>query len=99
MTTILQHFQVTSDKESDSCPPQLIVVAKRWTNHMEGLLSTFMPCPSIIISVPEEAALYGNVQQVSKNFPVQIRVKQWSQLPFFKYLHKIRVKGKELGAV
>uniref|UniRef100_I3JWW9 RNA helicase n=1 Tax=Oreochromis niloticus TaxID=8128 RepID=I3JWW9_ORENI len=64
MTTILQHFQVTSDKESDSCPPQLIVVAKRWTNHMEGLLSTYMPCPSIVISVPEEAALYGNVQQV-----------------------------------
>uniref|UniRef100_A0A3Q4HR82 RNA helicase n=1 Tax=Neolamprologus brichardi TaxID=32507 RepID=A0A3Q4HR82_NEOBR len=50
MTTILQHFQVTSDKESDSCPPQLIVVAKRWTNHMEGLLSTYMPCPSIVIS-------------------------------------------------
>uniref|UniRef100_A0A8C4GVP4 RNA helicase n=1 Tax=Dicentrarchus labrax TaxID=13489 RepID=A0A8C4GVP4_DICLA len=66
MLTILQHFQkVTSSEEMASCPQQLIAVAKRWTSNMDGLLANYMPYPSIVISVPEEAALYGNVQQVT----------------------------------
>uniref|UniRef100_A0A8C4GVY8 RNA helicase n=1 Tax=Dicentrarchus labrax TaxID=13489 RepID=A0A8C4GVY8_DICLA len=65
MLTILQHFQkVTSSEEMASCPQQLIAVAKRWTSNMDGLLANYMPYPSIVISVPEEAALYGNVQQI-----------------------------------
>uniref|UniRef100_A0A3Q0T232 RNA helicase n=1 Tax=Amphilophus citrinellus TaxID=61819 RepID=A0A3Q0T232_AMPCI len=65
METILQHFQkVTSSEENASCPQQLVAVAKRWTSHMEGLLSSYMPYPSVVITVPEEAALYGNVQQI-----------------------------------
>ncbi|XP_035521694.1 putative ATP-dependent RNA helicase TDRD12 [Morone saxatilis] len=65
MLTILQHFQkVTSSEEMASCPQQLIAVAKRWTSDMDGLLANYMPYPSIVISVPEEAALYGNVQQI-----------------------------------
>ncbi|XP_029378205.1 putative ATP-dependent RNA helicase TDRD12 [Echeneis naucrates] len=65
MVTILQHFQkVTSREENASCPQQLVAVAKKWTNHMEGLLTNHMPYPSIIMTVPEEAALYGNVQQI-----------------------------------
>ncbi|XP_032406227.1 putative ATP-dependent RNA helicase TDRD12 [Xiphophorus hellerii] len=65
MATILQHFQkVTSSEEKASCPRQLVAVAKRWTSHMEDLISNHMPYPSIIITVPEEAALYGNIQQV-----------------------------------
>uniref|UniRef100_A0A3Q3MI50 RNA helicase n=1 Tax=Mastacembelus armatus TaxID=205130 RepID=A0A3Q3MI50_9TELE len=65
METILQHFQkVTSSEENVSCPQQLIAIAKQWTNHMEGLLRHYMPCPCFVLTIPEEAALYGNVQQI-----------------------------------
>uniref|UniRef100_A0A3P9NCA3 RNA helicase n=1 Tax=Poecilia reticulata TaxID=8081 RepID=A0A3P9NCA3_POERE len=65
MGTILQHFQkVTSSEEKASCPRQLVAVTKRWTSPMEDLISKHMPDPSIVITVPEEAALYGNIQQV-----------------------------------
>ncbi|XP_062418773.1 putative ATP-dependent RNA helicase TDRD12 [Pungitius pungitius] len=65
MATVLQHFQkVTSSEEKASCPRQLVAVAKRWTSHMEGLVANHMPYPCIVMTVPEEAALYGNVQQV-----------------------------------
>uniref|UniRef100_A0A8C9Z7C7 RNA helicase n=1 Tax=Sander lucioperca TaxID=283035 RepID=A0A8C9Z7C7_SANLU len=65
MATILQHFQkVTTSEEKASCPQQLVAVAKRWNSHMEGLLANHMPCPCIVMTVPEEAALYGNVQQI-----------------------------------
>ncbi|XP_028264537.1 putative ATP-dependent RNA helicase TDRD12 [Parambassis ranga] len=65
METILQHFQkVTSSEKKASCPQQLVAVAKRWIGHMDSLLANHMPCPYIVITVPEEAALYGNVQQV-----------------------------------
>lgn len=66
MATILQHFQkVTSSEEKASCPQQVVAVAKRWTSHMEGLLANHMPQPCVVMTVPEEAALYGDVQQVS----------------------------------
>ncbi|XP_076588920.1 putative ATP-dependent RNA helicase TDRD12 [Chaetodon auriga] len=65
MATILQHFlKVTSREENASCPQQLIAVAKRWTSHIQGLLAKHMPHPYIVVTVPEEAALYGNVQQI-----------------------------------
>ena len=66
MATILQHFQkVTSSMERASCPQQLVAVATRWTSQMEGLLTNYMPYPCIVMTIPQEAALYGNVQQVS----------------------------------
>ncbi|GAA6227719.1 putative ATP-dependent RNA helicase TDRD12 [Lates japonicus] len=65
MVTILQHFRkVTSSEEKASCPKQLVAVAKRWTGHMEGLLTNHMPYPCIVMTVPEEAAVYGDVQQI-----------------------------------
>ncbi|CAL1592069.1 unnamed protein product [Knipowitschia caucasica] len=65
MTSILQHFQkVVSSEDKRSCPQQIVAVSKQWTSHMEGLLTTHMPHPSIIVTVPEEAALYANVQQI-----------------------------------
>uniref|UniRef100_A0A087XR09 RNA helicase n=1 Tax=Poecilia formosa TaxID=48698 RepID=A0A087XR09_POEFO len=65
MGTILQHFQkVTSSEEKASCPRQLVAVSKRWTSPMDDLISKHMLDPSIVITVPEEAALYGNIQQV-----------------------------------
>ncbi|XP_062246116.1 putative ATP-dependent RNA helicase TDRD12 [Platichthys flesus] len=64
MEIILQHFQkVTSSEEKASSPQQLVAVAKRWTSQVEGLLTNHMPYPCIVMTVPEEAALYGNVQQ------------------------------------
>ncbi|XP_029009073.1 putative ATP-dependent RNA helicase TDRD12 isoform X2 [Betta splendens] len=65
METILQHFQkVTSQEESASCPQQIVVVAKQWVSRMEALLANHMPYPHIVMTVPNEAALYGNVQQI-----------------------------------
>ncbi|XP_029991466.1 putative ATP-dependent RNA helicase TDRD12 [Sphaeramia orbicularis] len=65
MSTILEHFQrVTSSKEQYFYPQQLIAVAKQWTSQMEGLLANHMPHPSIIVTVPEDAALYAGVQQI-----------------------------------
>ncbi|XP_047239557.1 putative ATP-dependent RNA helicase TDRD12 isoform X4 [Girardinichthys multiradiatus] len=65
MATILQHFQkVSASEEKTSCPRQLVAAAKKWTSPMEDLISCHMPNPSIVITVPEEAALYGNIQQV-----------------------------------
>ncbi|XP_061578783.1 putative ATP-dependent RNA helicase TDRD12 [Cololabis saira] len=65
MATILQHFQkISSSKDKASCPQQLVAAAKRWTHHMEDLIASHMPYPCIVITVPVEAALYGNVQQV-----------------------------------
>uniref|UniRef100_A0A3Q2CDJ8 RNA helicase n=1 Tax=Cyprinodon variegatus TaxID=28743 RepID=A0A3Q2CDJ8_CYPVA len=65
MESILQHFQkVTSRVEKGSCPRQLIAAARRWSSPMEKLISCHMPNPYIVISVLEEAALYGNIQQV-----------------------------------
>ncbi|XP_072241434.1 putative ATP-dependent RNA helicase TDRD12 [Leuresthes tenuis] len=64
MATILKHFQrVTSSEEK--CPKQLVALAKRWTSHMEDLITNHMPYPCVVITVPEEAALYGNVQQAT----------------------------------
>ncbi|KAM8751496.1 putative ATP-dependent RNA helicase TDRD12 [Acanthopagrus schlegelii] len=65
MATILQHFQkITLSEEKGSCSQQLVAVAKRWTSHMESLVANHMPYPCIVTTVLEEAALYGNVQQI-----------------------------------
>ncbi|KAM3870210.1 putative ATP-dependent RNA helicase TDRD12 [Diretmus argenteus] len=64
MATILNHFEkVTSGEKKTSYTRQLVAVAKRWTSHMEGLLANHMSCPCVVITIPQEAALYGNVQQ------------------------------------
>lgn len=68
MATILQHYQkVTSSEGKASCPQQLVAVAKQWSTHMVDLVTTYMPYPCVVISNPEDAALYGNVQQVCLN--------------------------------
>ncbi|XP_045892826.1 putative ATP-dependent RNA helicase TDRD12 isoform X2 [Micropterus dolomieu] len=65
MGTILQHFHKVTSTQNGSSPKQLVAVAKRWTGHMEGLLANHMLYPCIVITLPEEAALYGNVQQIT----------------------------------
>uniref|UniRef100_A0A3P8T9Q8 RNA helicase n=1 Tax=Amphiprion percula TaxID=161767 RepID=A0A3P8T9Q8_AMPPE len=65
MVSILQHFRKVTSSEISSCPQQLVAIAKRWTSHMEGLLANHMPYPCIVIAVPQEAAFYGNIQQIT----------------------------------
>lgn len=44
---------------------QLVAVGSRWCQELESVVRNHMVNPCIIITVPEEAALYGAVQQVS----------------------------------
>ncbi|XP_051545297.1 putative ATP-dependent RNA helicase TDRD12 [Myxocyprinus asiaticus] len=64
MYVILKHFQkVVSGEERSSCPRQIIAVGSRWSAGMESLVREHMIYPCIIITVMEEAALYGRVHQ------------------------------------
>ncbi|XP_016112387.1 putative ATP-dependent RNA helicase TDRD12 [Sinocyclocheilus grahami] len=64
MSVILKHFQkVVSGEERSSCPRQIIAVGSRWSTGIEALVREHMIYPSVIITVMEEAALYGRVHQ------------------------------------
>ncbi|MCJ8736009.1 hypothetical protein PDJAM_G00254050 [Pangasius djambal] len=64
MTTILQHYQkVVSRVERTMCVQQLVAVGSHWCRELETVVRNHMINPCIIITVPEEAALYGGVQQ------------------------------------
>ncbi|KAL0154615.1 hypothetical protein M9458_048878, partial [Cirrhinus mrigala] len=66
MSVILKHFQkVVSGEERSRCPRQIIAVGSRWSAGIEVLVREHMIYPSIIITVMEEAALYGRVHQSS----------------------------------
>lgn len=65
MATILQHYQkVTSGQGRSHCPQQLVAVAKRWNSQMDQMVAIHMPYPCIVVGIPAENLLYGNVQQV-----------------------------------
>ncbi|XP_047675813.1 putative ATP-dependent RNA helicase TDRD12 isoform X2 [Tachysurus fulvidraco] len=64
MTAILQHYQkVVSREERTVCAQQLIAVGSHWCQELTTVVRNHMVNPCIIITVPEEAALYGGVQQ------------------------------------
>ncbi|XP_056595160.1 putative ATP-dependent RNA helicase TDRD12 [Triplophysa dalaica] len=64
LAVVLKHFQkVVSAEERVSCPRQIIAAGSRWCHGMEGLVRDYMIYPSVVISVKEEAALYGKVHQ------------------------------------
>ena len=66
MSVILKHFQkVVSGEERSSCPRQIIAVGGRWSDGIQALVREHMIYPSVIITVMEEAALFGRVHQVS----------------------------------
>lgn len=66
MTAILQHYQkVVSREDRATCVRQLVAVDSHWCRELETVVRNYMVNPCIIITVPEEAALYGGVQQVS----------------------------------
>ncbi|XP_015223521.2 putative ATP-dependent RNA helicase TDRD12 isoform X1 [Lepisosteus oculatus] len=65
MSAVLQHFKkILAYKEWGVVPHQLIAVGGQWSRQMESLVREHMSNPSIILTAREEAALYGNVQQV-----------------------------------
>uniref|UniRef100_A0AAR2LIF5 RNA helicase n=1 Tax=Pygocentrus nattereri TaxID=42514 RepID=A0AAR2LIF5_PYGNA len=62
---ILRHFQeVVSKKERAVCPRQIITVSNHWSRELEGMVREYMISPCIIVTVPEEAAVYGSVHQM-----------------------------------
>ncbi|XP_062857583.1 putative ATP-dependent RNA helicase TDRD12 [Trichomycterus rosablanca] len=64
MSVILQHYQkVVCKEERTTCARQIVAVGTKWCQELEGVVRDHMVNPSIIISVTEEAALYGRVQQ------------------------------------
>uniref|UniRef100_A0AAR2JQH6 RNA helicase n=1 Tax=Pygocentrus nattereri TaxID=42514 RepID=A0AAR2JQH6_PYGNA len=65
MAVILRHFQeVVSKKERAVCPRQIITVSNHWSRELEGMVREYMISPCIIVTVPEEAAVYGSVHQM-----------------------------------
>ncbi|XP_021567312.1 putative ATP-dependent RNA helicase TDRD12 [Carlito syrichta] len=65
MLAILDNFKKNTEvEERESAPHQVVAVGVHWTKHIEQLIKEFMNDPYIVITAMEEAALYGNVQQV-----------------------------------
>ncbi|KAM6154331.1 putative ATP-dependent RNA helicase TDRD12 [Erethizon dorsatum] len=65
MFAILDNFKKNVKMEERECAPrQIIAVGVHWNRHIEHLMREFMSDPYVVITAPEEAALYGNVQQV-----------------------------------
>ncbi|KAJ8407914.1 hypothetical protein AAFF_G00269580 [Aldrovandia affinis] len=65
MATALQHFQkAAATEERGSSTKQIIAVGSCWTQEVEGLVKEHMRDPCVIITVMEEAALYGGVHQM-----------------------------------
>ncbi|XP_076863509.1 putative ATP-dependent RNA helicase TDRD12 isoform X2 [Brachyhypopomus gauderio] len=65
MAAILKHFKnVVSGEGRGACPRQIVAVAGHWVSALENLVQEHMVNPCIIITVPEDAALYGGVHQM-----------------------------------
>uniref|UniRef100_A0A8C8VTP7 Putative ATP-dependent RNA helicase TDRD12 n=1 Tax=Peromyscus maniculatus bairdii TaxID=230844 RepID=A0A8C8VTP7_PERMB len=65
MFAILDNFKKNVEvEERESAPHQIVAVGVHWNRHIDHLVREFMKDPYIVITALEEAALYGNVQQV-----------------------------------
>ncbi|MEJ1289012.1 tudor domain containing 12 [Cricetulus griseus] len=65
MFAILDNFKKNVEvEERESAPHQIVAVGVHWNRHVDHLVREFMKDPYIVITALEEAALYGNVQQV-----------------------------------
>ncbi|CAK6436899.1 unnamed protein product [Pipistrellus nathusii] len=65
MFAILDNFKKNIEvEERESAPHQIVAVGVHWNRHIQHLIKEFMNDPYIVITAMEEAALYGNVQQV-----------------------------------
>ncbi|KAJ8343367.1 hypothetical protein SKAU_G00306960, partial [Synaphobranchus kaupii] len=65
MAVALQHFQkAAASEERASCTKLIIAVGKQWSREVETLVREHMRDPCIIITIMEEASLYGGVHQM-----------------------------------
>ncbi|XP_031242062.1 putative ATP-dependent RNA helicase TDRD12 isoform X2 [Mastomys coucha] len=65
MFAILDNFKKNVEvEERESAPHQIVAVGVHWNRHIDHLVREFMKDPCVVITALEEAALYGNVQQV-----------------------------------
>ncbi|XP_012588625.1 PREDICTED: putative ATP-dependent RNA helicase TDRD12 [Condylura cristata] len=65
MFAILDNFKKNTEvEERESAPHQIVAVGAHWNRHIEHLMKEFMNDPCVVITAMEEAALYGNVQQI-----------------------------------
>ncbi|RLV96155.1 hypothetical protein DV515_00012684 [Chloebia gouldiae] len=62
--TILYSYKKATAQAQGNLPHQVIAVGTQWNKHITPLIKEFMTDPYIVITVIEEAAIFGNVQQV-----------------------------------
>ncbi|NWZ99770.1 DDX17 helicase, partial [Nesospiza acunhae] len=62
--TILDCYKKASAWAQGNLPRQIIAVGTQWNKHITPLIKEFMNDPHIVITVIEEAAIFGNVQQM-----------------------------------
>uniref|UniRef100_A0A8C9U769 RNA helicase n=1 Tax=Serinus canaria TaxID=9135 RepID=A0A8C9U769_SERCA len=62
--TILDCYKKATAQARGNLPHQIIAVGTQWNKHITPLIKEFMIDPHILITVIEEAAIFGNVQQV-----------------------------------
>ncbi|NXQ64269.1 DDX17 helicase, partial [Anthoscopus minutus] len=62
--TILDCYKKATAQAQGNLPHQIIAVGTTWNKHMTPLVKEFMSDPYIVITAIEEAAIFGNVQQV-----------------------------------
>ncbi|NWT09075.1 DBP2 helicase, partial [Vireo altiloquus] len=62
--TILDCYKKATAQAQGNPPRQIIAVGTQWNKHITPLIKEFMNDPCIVITVIEEAAIFGNVQQV-----------------------------------
>ncbi|NXM27489.1 DBP2 helicase, partial [Oxyruncus cristatus] len=62
--TILDCYKKATAGARGNPPHQIIAVGTQWNKHIPPLMEEFMNDPYIVITVVEEAAICGNVQQV-----------------------------------
>ncbi|NWX54011.1 DDX17 helicase, partial [Promerops cafer] len=62
--TILDCYKKATAQARGNRTHQIIAVGTQWNKHITPLIKEFMSDPLIVITVTEEAAIFGNVQQV-----------------------------------
>ncbi|KAL8194880.1 UNVERIFIED_CONTAM: hypothetical protein K2H54_037528, partial [Gekko kuhli] len=65
MLNILEYYKNhLSIQERESAPRQIVAIGSHWNKNLECLTEEFMNDPYVVITSMEEAAIYGNVQQM-----------------------------------
>ncbi|NWH92115.1 DDX17 helicase, partial [Aegithalos caudatus] len=62
--TILDCYKKATAQAQGNVPHQIIAVGTQWNKHITHLIKEFMNDPHIVITIIEEAAIFGKVEQV-----------------------------------